>query len=368
MSTLPDIESPDAEGEPVVDLRSDTVTQPDAGMREAMARAVVGDDVFRDDPTVLSLEERVAAMLGKEAALFFPTGTMSNSAAIKIHTRPGDEVLCDEACHIFNYESGHAAAISGVQLHPVRGHHGALSPEQLRLRVRADNIHTPPTRLVTIENTHNRHGGRVIPVASMKALFEWTREIGIAVHLDGARLWNAAVALGEPVRDLAKYGDTVSVCLSKGLGAPAGSVLCGPAPLIKAALRVRKMLGGAMRQAGVLAAAGHYALDHNLPLLAADHLHAKRLAGEIAKLPGVELNAAEVETNIIILKVMEPWTAPHLAAVLGEYGVRVGTINDETIRLVTNLNVDARMIDRAIEVFARVLGGEAPAMPERRDF
>jgi threonine aldolase len=367
MADKPFDKTPEPVTHPIVDLRSDTVTQPDAGMREAMARAVVGDDVFRDDPTVLALEERVAAMLGKEAALFFPSGTMSNSAALRVHTHPGDEVLCEEWCHIFNYESGHAAAISGVQLHPVRGHRGALSPEQLKFKVRPKNVHYPQTRLIAVENTHNRHGGAVIPVASMKALWEWSREALIPVHIDGARLWNASVALGEPIKSLAQYGDTVSVCLSKGLGAPAGSLLCGPRALIDAALRARKMLGGAMRQAGVLAAAGMYALDNNLPLLAVDHAHAKKFATALSAMPHLDVKPSEVETNIVMIGVEAPWTSHQLAAVLGEYGVRVGPTNDTTIRAVTNLGIDNAGINRAVEVFAAVTGAEPPE-PAKTDF
>ncbi|MBZ0274477.1 low-specificity L-threonine aldolase [bacterium] len=343
----------------VVDLRSDTVTKPGDGMRRAMAEAVVGDDVFRDDPTVLALEARIAQILGKEAALLFPTGTMSNAAAIGVHAETGAEVLCEENCHIYNYESAHAAALSGVQLHPVRGHNGALSPEALKLHVRPDDAHFPPTRAVTMENTHNRCGGRVIGLASMKAVWEWSREAGIAVHLDGARVWNASVALGVPAKQIAMYADTVSVCLSKGLGAPAGSLLSGPKKLIDKALRLRKRFGGAMRQSGVLAAAGLYALDHNVARLAEDHVNARRLADGIADLPGIDLNPAEVETNIVIFRVEAPWTAPELQAVLQEYGVRVLATAPDKIRAVTNLDVSADDIAHAVDVFARVFGNKA---------
>ncbi|MCZ7585192.1 MAG: aminotransferase class I/II-fold pyridoxal phosphate-dependent enzyme [Deltaproteobacteria bacterium] len=345
-----------------VDLRSDTVTQPGEGMRRAIAEAEVGDDVFRDDPTVLALESRVAKMLGKERGLFFPSGTMSNAAAIGVHAEPGSEVLCEENCHIFNYESGHAAALSGVQLHIVRGHNGALSPETLkRLVHKDDNVHFAPTRLVTIENTHNRCGGRIIPLATMRALYDWTREERLPIHLDGARLWNASVALGIPVGDLAQYADTVSVCLSKGLGAPAGSVLCGTDASITKALRLRKRFGGAMRQAGILAAAGLYALDHNLGRLAADHANAKRFAEAVAALPGIDLNPAEVETNIVIFRVEEPWTAPEMQAVLEEYGIRMLATAPDKIRAVFNLMVSSQDTDRAIDAFRAVLAADKAA-------
>ncbi len=351
----------------IIDLRSDTVTRPGEEMRQAIASAEVGDDVLRDDPTVLKLEERIAAMLGKERALFFPSGTMSNAAAIGVHAEPGSEVLCEENCHIFNFESAHAAALSGVQLHPVRGHNGALSPEPLKRHVRPADVHFPPTRLVTVENTHNRCGGRVFPQASMKAVWGWSRQAKIAVHLDGARVWNAAVAQGIPVHEITRYADTVNVCLSKGLGAPVGSLLAGTEEHFEKALRLRKRFGGGMRQAGVLAAAGLFALDHNIGRLAVDHANAKRLAEGIADLAGIDLRPGDVETNIILFRVTEPWTAPELVAVLEEYGVRTLTADGEKIRAVTNLDVSAGGIERAIEVFREVLGEAKDARETEND-
>ncbi len=339
----------------VIDLRSDTVTQPDRGMREAIAGAVVGDDVWRDDPTVLQLEKRVAKMLGKDTALFFPSGTMSNACAIALHAEPGSEVLCEQNCHIFYYESGHPAALAGVQLHPVPGHNGALSPEMLKSRVRPDDIHFPPTRLVCVENTHNRCGGRVIPMTSARALYEWASKEGIAVHLDGARIWNASVATGVPVSEIARWADTVSCCLSKGLGAPAGSLLAMPKKFYKKALRLRKRMGGGMRQVGILAAAGLYALDVNFPKLVDDHINAQRLAEALADMDKAVVSPLDVETNIVNFRVLQPWSAPKLVAAMEKQGVLMGALGPDSIRAVTHIGIDADQIDEAIEVISDLL-------------
>ncbi len=334
----------------VIDLRSDTVTKPDLGMRNALVSAVVGDDVWRDDPTVLFFEKQVAKMLGKDRALFFPSGTMSNAVAIALHTEPGTEVLCEQNCHIFNYESGHAAAYAGVQLHPVPGENGVLSPKMLQERLRPNNIHFPQTRLLTLENTHNRCGGRTIPMATSQALYEWASESGIAVHLDGARIWNASVALDVPVHEIAQWADTVSCCFSKGLGAPVGSILSMPDNLFDKALRLRKRMGGGMRQTGILAAAALYGLEINFPKLIDDHANAKRLAEGLNEIDGIDIDPADVETNIVIFHLKHPWTAPELEASLASRSVLVGSLGPGSIRAVTHLGVSAEQIEKAIEI------------------
>src|SRR5437763_6808574 len=247
--------------DPVIDLRSDTVTRPTPAMRAAMNTAPVGDDVFGDDPTVSRLEEVVAERLGKEAAVFVPSGTMSNQIAVKTHTRPGDELLCDANCHIYCYEAGGPAVLSGVTCRTIDGDFGILDLSQLEDKIRPDDQHCVRTRLVCLENTHNRGGGRVYPIEKIEAISQWARRHGLAMHLDGARLWNAIVATGIPAREWARHFDTVSVCFSKGLGAPVGSALVGPRDLMHRARRVRKLYGGGMRQVGVLAAAALYALE-----------------------------------------------------------------------------------------------------------
>src|SRR5579872_4376734 len=262
----------------LIDLRSDTVTRPTPGMRAAMAAAEVGDDVFHEDPTVNKLEERVAALLGKEAALFVPSGTMSNQTAVKTHTQPGDELLCEANCHIYNYEAGGPAVLSGVMCRTVEGDYGVLDLSQLEDKVRPVNDHLVRTRLVCLENTHNRGGGRVFPIEKVRAISAWARKNGLIMHLDGARLWNAVVASGVPAAEWSRHFDTVSVCFSKGLGAPIGSALSGPRDFITRARRVRKLFGGGMRQAGVIAAAALYALEHHIDRLAEDHRNAQVIA------------------------------------------------------------------------------------------
>ena len=254
--------------EPLIDLRSDTVTKPTPAMRAAIAAAEVGDDVFNEDPTARRLEERVAAVLGKEAALFVPSGTMSNQIGIKTHTQPGDELLCEASCHIYNYEAGGPAVLSGVTCRTIEGDHGVLDVSQLEGKVRPVNDHLVRTRLVCLENTHNRGGGRIFPIEKVRAISQWAHKNGLIMHLDGARLWNAVVATGVPAKEWARHFDTVSVCFSKGLGAPIGSALCGPRDFITRARRVRKLFGGGMRQAGVAAAGALYALENHVERLA----------------------------------------------------------------------------------------------------
>jgi len=340
----------------LIDLRSDTVTKPTPAMRRAMFEAPVGDDVFGEDPTVNALQEKAADLLGREAALFVPSGTMANQLAIKVLTRPGDEVLLESGSHPFNFESGAAAVISGVQLHPLPGRRGLLSPDQIAAAVRPDDPHFPPTRAVVLENTHNRGGGSVYPLAAIAAIGATAKGKGLVMHLDGARLFNACAAAGVKPAEYARHFETVAVCLSKGLGAPVGSVLAGSNVLIHQARRWRKVLGGGMRQAGILAAAGVYALDHHVQRLAQDHENAKLLAHGLAEIPGLALDPDEVETNIVIFQVTRPdLTAPDLAGRLKAEGVLVLAVGPDRIRAVTHLDVDTAGIRRATEVMAEVM-------------
>jgi threonine aldolase len=343
--------------EPVVDLRSDTVTRPTPAMREALARAVVGDDVFDDDPTVHALQDRVAALCGKERALFVPSGTMGNQLAVRSLTAPGDEVLLERDCHIFNYEAGAAAALSGVQLHPLAGSRGGLEAAVVKAAVRRPDVHAPPTRLLCLENTHNRAGGAIVPLDALARTAAAAREAGLSVHLDGARLWNAAVATGVPLERWAAPFDTLMMCFSKGLGAPVGSILAGDRSVLARAHRFRKMFGGGMRQAGILAAACLHALDHHLERLAEDHRRARRLAVLAAAAPGLSADPAAVETNIVLIEVADPaWDAGSVVAGLSERGVRVVPFGPRTLRAVTHLDVDDDAIERAGAALAGLAG------------
>ena len=326
--------------ETVYDLRSDTVTRPTKDMKRAMFEAPLGDDVLGDDPTVKRLEAMIAEITGKERGLFFPSGTQANQTAIQVHTSRGHEVLLERRSHIFNYEAGAPAALSGVQLHPVDTADGALRPADLQGRVRPLNEHFAQTRLVCLENTHNGHGGRIYPIADMEALSRWARDRGLAVHLDGARLFNAVVASGIAAERWAACADTVSICLSKGLGAPVGTCLVGSAEAIERARWVRKRLGGGMRQAGILAAAGIHALEHHVDRLADDHDLAKAIAAGLSELEGVEVDMGHVETNIVLLRVAMPGiTAADLVRAAEERGVRSFDTSPSEIRLVTHLDV-----------------------------
>lgn len=340
----------------VIDLRSDTLTRPTPGMRAAMQAAEVGDDVFHEDPTVNRLEERVARMLGKEAAMYVPSGTMSNQIGIRVHTQPGDEMLCDVNCHIHNNEAGGPAVLSGVTTRTIEGEHGILDVTQLEGKVRPLNDHQVRTRLVCLENTHNRGGGRIYPLEKIRAIRAWTKEQGLILHLDGARLWNAIVATGVDARTWANEFDSVSVCFSKGLGAPVGSALTGPREYITRARRVRKLFGGGMRQAGVLAAAVLYALDHHVERLAEDHRNAQVIAEAIADTPGLRLAPPEVETNLIWFEVDRTLgSARDVAAKLEEQGVRVGAVGAQMIRACTHLDVSAAQAERAAETIRQVV-------------
>jgi threonine aldolase len=340
---------------PPIDLRSDTVTRPTPGMRAAMAAAEVGDDVFGDDPTVKRLESRIAEMLGKEAALYVPSGTMSNQIGIRLHCQPGDEFLCESNCHILCYEQGAYAQLFGIAAQPVEGDHGVLHVEQLVNRIRPANEHCVRTRLVCLENTHNRGAGRVQPFDDVAEICGWAAENGLARHLDGARLFNAVVASGIPATDWAAQFDTVSVCFSKGLGAPIGSALCGPADLIRQARRIRKALGGAMRQVGIIAAGALYALEHHVERLADDHAHARILADAIRATPGLTLDPDVIDTNMVIFEVdPELGTAAAFAARLRDEGVLMNATAPQRIRAVTHLDVSRKQIERAAEIIQEI--------------
>lgn len=339
----------------MIDLRSDTVTQPPQAMRRAMAAAEVGDDVFGEDPTVRRLEERVAQLLGKEAALFVPSGVMGNQIAILLHTRPGDEVILAERSHIFHYESGAPGLIAGVQLRPIDDPRGLITPEQVRAAVRPPDDWEPRSRLVCLENTVNKAGGAIFPQGLAEQVAETARALGLRTHLDGARLWNAAVALGRPEGALAAPFDTVSVCLSKGLGAPVGSVLAGTAEAMRQARRYRKLLGGGMRQAGVLAAAGLYAIEHHRAGLADDHRRARHLAEAMAALPCFEIEPASVQTNIVLAETVGLSAAAVLAR-LHEEGIRMVAFGPNTLRATTHRDISDADIERAAAVLASRFG------------
>ncbi len=337
--------------EPVYDLRSDTVTRPTPEMKRAMIEAPLGDDVLGDDPTVKRLEAMIAEITGKERGLFFPSGTQANQTAIQVHAGRGHEVLLERRSHIFNYEAGAPAALSGVQLHPVDTIDGALRPADLEGRVRPLNEHFPQTRLVCLENTHNGHGGRIYPIADMEAISRWARDRGLAVHLDGARLFNAVVASGVAPERWAACADTVSICLSKGLGAPVGSLLCGGRDFIKATRRWRKMLGGGMRQAGVIAAAGIVALETMVERLADDHEHARLLAQGLAQVPGFRIDPDAVQTNIVISDVPD---AISLTRKLREAGLLTTIYGPTRLRMVTHYGIERTDIEEALVRVRRV--------------
>lgn len=334
----------------VIDLRSDTVTRPTDSMREAMARAEVGDDVYGEDPTVLRLEERAAGMLGKEAGLLFPSGTMANQACLNALTRPGDVVIAARGAHILRYEAGAASALSGLQIEQI-GDEGLFDDDQVRAALHPDELHHAPTTLLAVENTHNASGGRIFPRDALASVTKVAREAGLRIHLDGARLFNAVVATGIPAADWAAPFDTVSVCLSKGLGAPVGSVVCASAGIVDRLRRVRKRLGGGMRQAGILAAGGLHALERHVQRLEEDHSNALRLAGGLA---GMGLAVVRrPETNIVLFRVRD--TAGFLRGTR-ERGVLVNPMAPGVFRAVTHLDVSAARIDEALERIRRMLG------------
>ena len=335
-----------------VDLRSDTLTQPTPEMREAMAGAEVGDDVWGEDPTVQRLEALAARRLGKPAGLFVTSGTQGNLISVLSHTRPGQEIVVDFDSHVFNNEVAGAPVIGQVQMRPTKTERGFLTPEQVRDALRPANIHVPTTGLVCVENTHNRHGGTCCTPEEIAAVAAVAHEAGVPVHLDGARLFNAAVALGRPAAEFARDVDSVTFCISKGLAAPVGSVICGSAELVERARRWRKMLGGGMRQVGVLAAAGIVALERMVDRLAEDHVNARRLAEGLAKLPGLRIDLASVQTNIVIVRVERGAAATgDLVKGCAARKVKVHAMGPAAIRCVTHKDVDAEDISRALEAF-----------------
>lgn len=338
----------------MVDLRSDTITKPTAGMREAICKAEVGDAVFGDDPTVLALQERVAGILGKEAALYMPSGTMTNQVAVRTHTEAGDEIMLDASAHIYYYEAGAPAALSGVMCRLLQGKRGIFTADDVRSALRLGDVHFAPTRLICIENTHNRGGGSIWPIEAIAGIADLARENNLKMHMDGARLWNASVATGIPEAEYAQFFDSVSVCFSKGLGAPVGSALAGSAEFIDRARRFMKQFGGGMRQAGIIAAGALYALENHRDRLAEDHNNAKILAEGLSGIPGIEIDVSTVETNIVIFRLkgvnpVEFFLHAH------EAGVYVLPAGADTIRAVTSLQVNRDDIGKGVEIIRLLL-------------
>jgi len=338
----------------MIDLRSDTVTRPTPSMRQAIADAEVGDDVLGDDPTVQALEKRVAEILGTEAAVYMPSGTMTNQVAIRAHTEPGDEILLDANSHSYFYEAGAPGGVSGVMCRLLPGVRGIFSADDVKAALRPKNYHFPPTKLLCVENTHNRGGGAVWPIERIAEVAEVARDAGLYLHLDGARLWNASVATGIPERTYASYFNSISVCFSKGLGAPVGSALAGTKEFIHRARRFRKMLGGAMRQVGVIAAGALYALENHRTRLVEDHANAQALAVGIADLAGIELDPESVQTNIVIFRVTS-MPAAKLVEKLKQAGVLVLATGPDTIRAVTHLDVSSCQIAEAVEIIKNLV-------------
>lgn len=346
-----------------VDLRSDTVTKPTAEMRRVMANAEVGDDVLGDDPTIIRLQERFAALLGKEAACYVPSGTMANQTSIRAHTEPGDEVIAHGDSHIIHYETGGPAALSSVMVRPLAGARGLFDAADVEAAVRPDSAHFPHSKLLVVENTQNRGGGAVWPMEQVKRVTSKGRELGLKLHLDGARLWNASIASGHKPAEYAKHFDTISCCFSKGLGAPVGSAVAGDKAIIARVHRFRKMFGGATRQGGIIAAAALYAMENHFERLAEDHANAKRLAQGLAEIPGLKLNMSEVETNMVFFDLEPglPMNAAQFCEKLKGEGVLMLGTAPRRVRAVVHLDVSREGIDRAVERVASVLGARVTA-------
>jgi threonine aldolase len=342
--------------ESIIDLRSDTVTKPSPEMRRAMAEAEVGDDVFIEDPTINRLQDRAAEIFRREAALFVPSGTMGNLACIVAHTRPGQEVICEEAGHIYNYEMASMSAIAGVLPRVVQGEDGILSWETISKAIRPKIYYRPQTSLISLENTHNMAGGTVYPTELTREICNKAHDAGIPVHLDGARVFNAATFLGQDVAEMTKDFDSIQFCLSKGLGAPVGSMIVGTREFIERSRSIRKMLGGGMRQAGVLAAAGLVALEKGPKRLHIDHENAKFLANELAKILGITLNPSKVQTNIVIYGVTKSgWSSSDFLQALAKRHVLAVPVDSERVRMVTHLDVDRNDVTKAAAVVREVL-------------
>jgi threonine aldolase len=338
----------------IIDLRSDTVTKPSAEMRKAMYEAEVGDDVFQEDPTVNELQEYAADLLGKEAALYVSSGVMGNQLCLNVLTNPADEIICERDAHIFQYESGSPAVLSGVQLMPVPGEMGVITPEQIEPCIRpVSAYYMPRTKVVALENTHNRAGGTIHPIDNIIRVKELVKKYNLLYHLDGARIWNASVETGIPVKEYASHFDSISCCLSKGLGAPVGSIIAGSKAFIQEAFRVRKSWGGGMRQIGILAAAGLYALKNNINRLAEDHKKAKALAQTIAEIPSLEIDLNTVQTNIIIFK-SKTLSIEQAVERFKNQGVLLTEGKPGFIRAITHLDVSNDEIDKTKKIFREI--------------
>lgn len=340
-----------------IDLRSDTVTWPTTEMRRAMAEAEVGDDVYGEDPTVNRLEQRAAEMFGREAAIFVPSGTMGNQIAIKIHTQPGQEIICEDRSHIFNYEMAMLAHFSGCIARPIFAENGAITWQQLKKRIAPKIYYRAQTGLISLENTHNMAGGTVYPKEIADEICDNAHDAGIPVHLDGARIFNAAVAGNTPVRELTQKFDSVMFCLSKGLGAPVGSLLVGSQKFIEKARIYRKALGGGMRQAGILAAAGLIALEKGPQRLGEDHANAKLLANGLARVRGIQIDPARIQSNILVFVVRETgMSSAQIAERLAQHNVLASGISPEEMRLVTHMDIDRAQCELALHAFEQVCG------------
>ncbi len=336
--------------EKMIDLRSDTVTRPSEAMRKAMYDAEVGDDVFKEDPTVNKLEQFAADLLGKEAALYVSSGVMGNQICLNVLTNPGDEVICERDAHIFNYESGSPAALSGIQLFPIDGSYGIISPEQVEPHIRPSSAYyMPRTRVIEVENTHNRAGGTIWPIENIIALKEIAKKYNLYFHLDGARIWNASVATGISVKEYASHFDTISCCLSKGLGAPVGSIIAGTKDFIKEAYRVRKAWGGGMRQAGIIAAAGLYALQNNIERLKEDHEKAKYLADRINANSNLEIDMKAVQTNILLFRPKNISVEEGIKR-CKDKGLLLSVGKVDLIRAITHLDVSFDDVKKAADI------------------
>lgn len=338
-----------------IDLRSDTVTKPSEGMRKAMYEAEVGDDVYKEDPTANELESYAAELLGKEAALFVPSGVMGNQISLNVLTNPGDEVICEKDAHIFQYESGSPAALSGIQLSLIEGTKGIFTPPQVEPLIRPSSAYyMARTKVIEVENTHNRAGGTINPIENIKALSALAKKHHLYFHLDGARIWNASVETGIVPSEYASHFDTISCCLSKGLGAPIGSIIAGKKDFIKEAYRVRKAWGGGMRQIGIIAAAGLYALKNNIGRLKEDHEKAKKLAYSLAEIKNVEVDLASVETNIVMFSVSQMKVEDFLKK-CGEHNLLLGTGKVGIIRAVTHMDVSFEEINQAVKTIEKIV-------------
>ncbi len=337
-----------------IDLRSDTLTTPDEGMRLAMANAEVGDDVYSEDPTVEALQARVAQMFGKQAALFVPSGTQGNQICLALHAQTGEEIICDRDAHIFHYENAAASVIARAQLHGIASASGCMPLDLVEQAIRPKAYYYPRTAAIAVENTHNRHGGTVVPFEHLHALHAIAKEHALAMHCDGARIWNAITATGVSASEYGALFDTISVCMSKGLGAPVGSLIVGTRENIERARRWRKMLGGGMRQAGVLAAAANYALDSHLPGLTSDHDHARRFAEALAQHPRVQIDLERVQTNIVVFRT-DGLPDAELVDACAKRGLRIAPIYPGTMRVVMYHQISTMMVDEAIAILHDVL-------------